>query len=286
MHTKRAPLDIRVLRYLFRSPIARLLPNLASRLAYFLWFRTRRYPLPERERAWRDSAKKLRIPWRSTTLQLYEWGEGPVCLLLHGWNGRGTQLGAIAQALAENGYRAVAVDLPGHGETKGHQTDVFEIADAVSTVARHYQSVHALIAHSFGNVALAWLLHRGLETKAAVFVCPPNEMSTLFDYYCRVMRIPGSVRERLAQRVDNRLGTSVWAETSTIANVAALTVKGLVIHDRDDRELPWRFGEAVAKAWPGAEFLRTQRLGHLHLLWNDAVLQKICDFIPKPNLRN
>jgi pimeloyl-ACP methyl ester carboxylesterase len=228
----------------------------------------------------------FRIPWRSTSLQLYEWGEGPVCLLIHGWNGRGTQLGGIAKALAENGFRAVAVDLPGHGETRGQQTDVFEIADAVTSVVQYYQSVHALIAHSFGNVALAWLLRRGTATNAAVFICPPDHMSTLFDYYCRVMRISGPVRTRLAERVDTRLGASVWADTSPVTNVASLTVTGLVIHDRDDRELPWRFGKAVADAWPGAEFLRTQGLGHQRLLRDEAVLQQICAFLQRPGQTN
>ena len=43
---------------------------------------------------------------------MYSWGSGPTVLLVHGWEGRGSQLSAFAPALVKAGFRVVAVDMP------------------------------------------------------------------------------------------------------------------------------------------------------------------------------
>ncbi|MBV9445637.1 MAG: alpha/beta fold hydrolase [Streptosporangiaceae bacterium] len=45
------------------------------------------------------------------------WGAGPVVYLLHGWGGYRGQFGAFVAPLTSAGFRAVAVDVPGHGES-------------------------------------------------------------------------------------------------------------------------------------------------------------------------
>ena len=45
------------------------------------------------------------------------WGShGPIVLLVHGWEGRGSQLAAMVPLLVEAGFSVVTFDAPGHGE--------------------------------------------------------------------------------------------------------------------------------------------------------------------------
>jgi hypothetical protein len=52
-----------------------------------------------------------------------------------------------------------------------------------------------------------------------------------------------------------------------------------VIHDRDDTQVPWKQGAALARHWPGARLLTTRGLGHGRILADDAVARAAVDFI-------
>ena len=52
----------------------------------------------------------------------------------------------------------------------------------------------------------------------------------------------------------------------------------LVIHDQNDKEVPWQVGKSVADAWPGAELILTQGLGHQRILRNEAVIDTAVRF--------
>ncbi len=53
----------------------------------------------------------------------------------------------------------------------------------------------------------------------------------------------------------------------------------LVIHDRDDKEVRWEDGAAIAGAWPGAQLATTSGLGHRRILQDPVVIRRIADFI-------
>src|SRR5439155_1645563 len=58
-----------------------------------------------------------------------------------------------------------------------------------------------------------------------------------------------------------------------------LRAQALVIHDRDDRHVPWTQGAQVAHLWPGARLMSTDGLGHGRILADDAVTRAAADFI-------
>ncbi|HEU4333097.1 MAG TPA: 2-succinyl-6-hydroxy-2,4-cyclohexadiene-1-carboxylate synthase [Candidatus Eisenbacteria bacterium] len=92
----------------------------------------------------------------------------PLVLLLHGFAGSGDDWSAHAAALLAAGYRAAAVDLPGHGETPAPRThplaryapaetgrDLAAILDALAAGAAHW------VGYSMGGrIALAAALDR------------------------------------------------------------------------------------------------------------------------------
>jgi pimeloyl-ACP methyl ester carboxylesterase len=52
----------------------------------------------------------------------------------------------------------------------------------------------------------------------------------------------------------------------------------LVIHDRDDAEVPWTDGADLVDAWPGARLLLTRGLGHRRILHDAVVVQATASF--------
>ena len=59
----------------------------------------------------------------------------------------------------------------------------------------------------------------------------------------------------------------------------ALTQPLLVVHDRGDAEIPWQHGTALARAWPGAELLMTEGLGHRRVLRDPDVVAASVAFV-------
>jgi len=53
----------------------------------------------------------------------------------------------------------------------------------------------------------------------------------------------------------------------------------LVVHDRDDREVRFADGAAIAAAWPGARLLETGGLGHQRVLRDPAVVAAVAAFL-------
>ncbi|HET7505519.1 MAG TPA: hypothetical protein VFK02_31075 [Kofleriaceae bacterium] len=52
----------------------------------------------------------------------------------------------------------------------------------------------------------------------------------------------------------------------------------LVIHDRDDREVPFAHGERLAARWHGARLQATSGLGHRRILRDDQVVAEVVAF--------
>jgi pimeloyl-ACP methyl ester carboxylesterase len=49
----------------------------------------------------------------------------------------------------------------------------------------------------------------------------------------------------------------------------------LLVHDRGDKEVPFDRGEAIAAAWPSAELVATEGLGHRRILQDASVISKV-----------
>jgi pimeloyl-ACP methyl ester carboxylesterase len=53
----------------------------------------------------------------------------------------------------------------------------------------------------------------------------------------------------------------------------------LVVHDEDDRAVPFEGGYRLSRAWPGARFRATNGLGHARILRDPETVRAAVDFI-------
>src|SRR5678815_4084303 len=135
-------------------------------------------------------------------LASYVWeGGGPTVVLVHGWNGTSGDLSAFIGPLRDTGRRVVAIDLPAHGRSPGRFSDLPGAVDAVEAVLRREPNVEAVIAHSFG--------------------------------------VPAAVRAALHRRLRALLERSRLSSVGLTGVAPRLETRGLIIHDRSDREVPF-----------------------------------------------
>lgn len=84
-------------------------------------------------------------------IEMWTWGTGPTVLLVHGWGGRGTQLGSFVDPLVARGFSVVAFDAPGHGASDSGTVTIPEMVTALrAVVAAAHQPLAGLVTHSMG----------------------------------------------------------------------------------------------------------------------------------------
>lgn len=216
-------------------------------------------------------------------LAIYSWGEGPAVLLVHGWNGRGTQMGAFGEPLTDAGLRAVSFDAPAHGKTPGRATTIFRIIEAAQRVVREVGPLRGIVTHSFGAMAMARALRMGLAADRVVCISPPAHLSFLVDRFCDALAIKPAVRNIFEQLLKQNFGEDIGNQISAEVNAQGLSIPALIIHDKDDKEVPWQQGDRLARAWPQARFMVTQGLGHRRVLTDHETIEAAVSFIACPH---
>jgi pimeloyl-ACP methyl ester carboxylesterase len=108
-------------------------PALTRRFVAGTFFASAAYGTTPEEDAWLDRGEPFSIRLHGKEIRGWQWGSGPGILLAHGWNGRGIQFHEFIGPLVESGFRAVAYDAPGHGESEGIDSSYFEFTEAVTS---------------------------------------------------------------------------------------------------------------------------------------------------------
>ena len=266
----RAPL---VLRASFANA-SRLAPGLTSAVAAHMFRSTRRSAPKPGERDVLQGATCSRL----AGMQLWSWGEGPTVLLVHGWNGRATQLGGFVKPLVERGYRVVAFDSLGHGDSDGNASSLPELANCIRQVVDELGGVYGIVAHSLGGAATTFALAYGMQAERLVFVSPPADPREFLKIFGSALGINDEVRARVKRRVERRLGVPM-EEMQVLALAPSMRLPLLVIHDEQDKEVPVDVGRSIAAAWPGAELIVTEGLGHQRILRDEEVENSAVSFI-------
>jgi pimeloyl-ACP methyl ester carboxylesterase len=260
--------------------------ELGTTLAERLFTTPRRHARPARERAVLAIAREvtfdvaLRAPGRHgahVALAAWRWGTGPAVLLVHGWEGRGSQLGAFVEPLVAAGMSVIAFDAPGHGDSPDHRLFLTDHADCIADIAAQVGPLHGIVAHSFGAAAVLLAHARsGVEATRNVMVSPNVLVEDAVVRFARLVGLDDDDRTALEHKLAADTGLPLAAlalEPLATRRDAAL----LVIHDRDDREIPFAQGEQLAAAWPNAQLLATSGLGHRRILRDETVIAAAVD---------
>lgn len=269
-------------------------PDAMAALAERFFTTPRRIPAPPRERPWIDEATRAVVdtpvgPVSTLTWSnaLFPWesdrSESPrgTALLVHGWEGRGSQLCAFVAPLLELGFKVVAFDGPAHGASPGSHADALLFSLALRAVAEADGNVRAVIAHSMGGGAATVAVADGLAVDAVVLLAPPLSADTVTDDFADSLGLTPSTKQALKDRLARRFHAYAWNRLSfdQAAGARRGEVPCLIVHDKDDVEIPFVRGTALHAAWPGAVFKETSGLGHRKILREPAVVADVVGFV-------
>lgn len=259
--------------------LAGLSPRAAVGLATRLFFLAPpRLRVRPEEAAVLARARRGQLRVGGNTLPTWRWGEGRPVLLLHGWGGRAAQLAGFVSPLVEAGFSPVAIDAPAHGGSGGRFASIPTFAHALLALADTLDRPAGLIAHSLGAAAGGLALARGLAPDRVVWLAPSAWPGRYFDQFMAAIGLDEARRAFARAEVEARLG--VGFDQIELPRLPVERHRpALILHDVADREVPFSHGAAIAAAWPGAELLATQNLGHRRILSDADVIARSVRFL-------
>jgi len=283
--TKRAPaapLALRAARAGFRV-IGPYAPSLASSYAERLFLTARRHPRPEwEEQALASAEEQFTIPHDGKLLPAWRWGDAkkgtPTVLLVHGWEGRGSQMAAFVEPLVKRGFSVVLFDVPGHGDAPAGPSSLVEHARAVMSVGAHLGPLHAVIAHSVGGAASLFATRLGFTAGRLALIAPPTSPERFAAGFGKMFGLGDEVLRGMVARLERRYGLSM-AELVAIPYAQRFDNPVLVVHDADDRVVEHAAGAAIAEAAPHGRLVTTHGLGHSRVLRAPEVIDAVVPFV-------
>ena len=259
--------------------VDRLSPRLGAHVAARVFLTPRRARLPERETEWLKHARPETFAAGRFRLAGHRWSRtGDPVLLIHGWEGRGSQLGGLALAVAEQGFQPITIDLPAHGSSKGAQTNLIEFAEAVTEMVDLLGGVAGIVAHSFGAAGTTVALRQPLRVGRLVYLAPSEDFAHYPRVFSHWLGLSGHLSDRMRRTVEGRLGITM-AELRGGLLAPRMSAPLLVVHDEDDVDVPWQDGKTYVEAWPESTLLTTTGLGHRRILREPEVMKAVAAFI-------
>jgi pimeloyl-ACP methyl ester carboxylesterase len=266
-----------ILRAAFRA-VGSLAPGVAARWAETIFCRPPRHEPRPSEEAFLMTGTRLTVRSENQDLAVWAWGQGPVVVMAHGWGGRAGRFSAIAGALVQANFRAVLFDAPAHGASMGRLASLPQFARALRDVADAIGPVHGLIGHSLGGAAVSLAMSDGLPAKGAVLLAPPADVVLFSDAFAEHLRIPHRARDVMRRNLETRLRFR-FEELHVPTLAQSMTAPALIIHDKNDSDVPYAHGAEIANAWPGAQLFATTGLGHRAILRDPNVVRRTVEFL-------
>lgn len=258
-------------------------PQAAGELAFPLFIRTApRLPVRPAEQPVHDQASTGGIDVDGKKLAVYRWGDGGSrVLLMHGFEGRASNMAGFVAGLHQLGMTAVAFDFFGHGESAGDRATIVDVEAAARAVTREFGPFQAIIAHSFGALCTFHAVRSGVRIDRLVTIASVCDFDYLPEVFCRKLGLVSSIKADLRRRSEEFFlpETDIWERFSATYRAAELTIPLLVIHDENDKEIEVEQGRRLSAAYKQARYIETKGLGHRRILADPDVIATTLEFI-------
>jgi pimeloyl-ACP methyl ester carboxylesterase len=256
-------------------------PKLTTLLAAKLFRMPIKHDIPKREIEMdKKSVQKLiQIPSINKEVVVYEYGDNEKkILLIHGWSGRGTQLFKIADELLKIGYSTISFDAPAHGKSPGRTTIMSEFVATILEIQNQYGPFESAVGHSLGGMSLLNAVKKGLILKNLVIVGSGDIVQDILDDFIKKLELKKIFSNQLRLFFEKKYGEKM-DNYSAYKSAMEITIPVLVIHDKNDKEVPVTASINIHKHLKNGELLLTEELGHQKILGNKEVIEKIVRFI-------
>ena len=210
-----------------------------------------------------ESAFYEEISYDNLDIATYRWvGKGKTVLLAHGWESNTSRWEYILKDLRSQDYNIIALDAPAHGRSDCKQFNAILYSEFINVVANKFQP-DVLIGHSVGGMSCVFYMHKYKLTsiKKMILLGAPAHFTGVFDRYKSMMGFNTKISNGLDNIIVERFGQPV-AYFSAANFTESITAKGLIIHDKKDRIIPYEDAQLIANRYKNSELISTTGFGH------------------------
>jgi pimeloyl-ACP methyl ester carboxylesterase len=183
----------------------------------------------------------------------------------------------FVEPLLQAGFAVWAFDGPGHGISSGRLTSGVALANALLALADQWGPPAGVIAHSIGGWAAVHAALLGAEFPKIVLISAPDNPADFLGQVADTLGLTEAAKLAAMKLAERRLGLR-YHQIALSPRLGKLPSDALIVHDRQDREIPLHVGEKIAAHWPGARALWTEGLGHRRILRDPQVLGAVVRF--------
>ncbi len=235
------------------------------------------------EKAVWDSGYAFEFESHGRKIEARYWGDGPGVLMVHGWDGRGSQFHRLVAPIVAAGYRAITFDAPAHGDSNGSETNYFEYTDAVRHLLRGDAGmpVAKIVAHSFGAAAAINAIDKEGLAPDLLLIAPALQLEEFLHQGFQSNGIPFGLFREIIGRLENRYGYDFHRDNPKRL-IRRLTQTCVILHDELDRVVPIEQSRAEAEANPLIYLQPTLDLGHTRILKSDSAIAAVKGYLLQP----
>ncbi len=267
---------------LYLEGLAWVAPRYAAKKGFFLFCRPFRVAANKKQLAFFHTATQFQIEHEGYTVQGYRWGNGKKKILfLHGWQSHTYRWKPYIDALSKDEYTIYSLDAPGHGLSSGNFLTVPLYSTLVENFMRQHSHVHTVIGHSLGSFSLLYTFYRSpiLPVDRIILLSPPGEADDFISVFQKTLRLSDRTKQLVVNYFAERY--NVKPDFFSARRFAReLKVKGMIIHDQEDRETPYEYSAILNKVWQESILVTTKGLGHN--LKSPSVVKEVVSFIQDP----
>jgi pimeloyl-ACP methyl ester carboxylesterase len=267
--------------------LQRLSPSLAARVALRLFLTPVRRVLNRSDAQELSRARRHELQAGRRRFIVHEWGSGDrTAVILHGWGSHAARFATLARPLRAQGWRVLAIDAPGHGDSGGGTSSLPDFGAALESTIAEFGSPQLLIGHSLGALAITMRLGEAdgvnapveaARLRGAILIAMPVGAAFFLERFIAMMELHEPAVRLLRERFTARFGQP--PESFSALSVAPhVRLPVLIIHDVEDDIVPLSQARALQAAIPGAQLFVTHELGHSGMLRDRETITAIINF--------
>jgi pimeloyl-ACP methyl ester carboxylesterase len=244
-----------------------------------------KHKIPSRELEMNSKSKNfsIHIPKINTKVVLYQYGESDKkILLVHGWSGRGTQLFKIADELLKAGYSTVSFEAPAHGKSPGKLATMNDFIETILEIDKNFGPFKAAVGHSLGGMTLLNSVKKGLALNHLAIIGSGDIVTDILKDFVAKLELKPLISNQLRLYFEKKYGVKM-DNYSGYKSAMDISIPVLVVHDKNDPEVPVSAGINIHKHLKNGKLFLTAGLGHRKILGNHLVIAKVVKFITTDN---
>lgn len=225
------------------------------------------------------TAQRNSLSYNGFSIMTYHWpGNNKTVLLSHGWESNASRWRKLIALLQNEKYNIVALDAPAHGKSESKEFNAILYSEYINVVCNKYEP-EIIIGHSVGGMASVFYQKKYQSEKVnkLVLLGAPSEFKTILKSYTDLLNYNEKVVKSLDKLIEDTFGAPPSAFSTAKFAQSLNGVKGLIIHDKNDKIISYQDAELIHKNFNNSKLIKTS--GYGHSLNHKEVYNHIVEFI-------